>query len=376
MKEQETTFYEQMQNSKSLDLRSNIGKRHNLAFVLLGLVIALLRKRDGFLSSIHRSMENMNKVLCSSLSIECQRVVSRSHLPILLKKVDLKTFEGFVFSNYGIELSKEEKEWFAADGKDLKGSIEKGDKRGEAIVILARHSDKEVLGQTFYSGKKESEKPTVRALIEQTESANQKITADALHLNPATTELVNKEDGVFVIGLKGNQKKLLAQMEEKMPTLDIVDQTVTIGKDHGRVERRTYFHYDIRQENFDIRWADSNFQSLFEVKRERYDTKTEKESETTDLYISNGYLEKGECYFTAIRQHWSVETHNHIRDVTLKEDKLTTKIKPVSRIMAGFRTLVIKILALAKPKNMVAQLELFQDDFASLMLCLRNVNFL
>ena len=30
-------------------------------------------------------------------------------------------------------------------------------------------------------------------------------------------------------------------------------------------------------------------------------------------------------YYEAIRNHWSVEVTNHIRDVTLKEDKLRTK---------------------------------------------------
>ncbi|MEZ5040981.1 MAG: hypothetical protein R2828_13880 [Saprospiraceae bacterium] len=60
---QETTFYEELQNRTDIDLRDNRGKRHNLAFILPGLAIGLLRKRDGQLSSIHRSMVNMNVTL-------------------------------------------------------------------------------------------------------------------------------------------------------------------------------------------------------------------------------------------------------------------------------------------------------------------------
>ena len=101
---QGTTFYEQLQNCPELDLRDRRGKIHNLAFVLLGLTLSLLRNRDGCLSSIHRSIENKNAELCSFLSIDYQLVISRSHLPVILKKVSLKAFEKLLFSSYGINL--------------------------------------------------------------------------------------------------------------------------------------------------------------------------------------------------------------------------------------------------------------------------------
>ncbi len=171
MGHQETTFYELLQNNAGLDLRDNRGKVHNLAYVLLGLTLGLLRKRDGCLSSIHRGMVNKNSELCLFLGIENEKVISRSHLPVLLSKVNLGCFEGLLFANYGIELSEAEKSWFAGDGKELRGSIEKGDKRGEVIVHLVRHGDGEVLGQSFYNGKKESEKRCLRDLLESSGAA-------------------------------------------------------------------------------------------------------------------------------------------------------------------------------------------------------------
>lgn len=44
--------------------------------------------------------------------------------------------------------------------------------------------------------------------------------------------------------------------------------------------------------------------------------------------------------------------------------------------MAGFRTLVIELLRLMKVENIVAQLELFQDDFKQLITILKNIGFL
>ncbi|MGK0364776.1 MAG: hypothetical protein ACI85O_001834 [Saprospiraceae bacterium] len=83
-----------------------------------------------------------------------------------------------------------------------------------------------------------------------------------------------------------------------------------------------------------------------------------------------------EEYFDAMRAHWSVEVNNHYRDITLKEDKFRTKIKPVTRIMAGCRTVVLELLKLLKPKNMIALLESFQDNFNVLISSLKTLKFL
>lgn len=112
--EQETTFYEQLQRCPSLDLRDNRGKRHDMAFVLIGLTIGLFRKRDGNLSGLHRSMVNTNEILCLSLPIGIQPVISRAQLPRILQKVNLPVFEKLLFNRFGITLDQQEKEWFAA----------------------------------------------------------------------------------------------------------------------------------------------------------------------------------------------------------------------------------------------------------------------
>lgn len=339
---QETTFYEQLQDCPELDLRDCRGKTHDLAFVLLGLTISLSRDRDGCLSSIHRSMQNKNIELCEFLSIDIQTVISRSHLPVLLKKVSLTAFEKLLFSYYGIQLNDKEQEWFAGDGKELRGNIKRGDKRGDAIAQLVRHADGEVLGQSFYNGKKESEKPCLQQLIKDTGAASQKITADALHLNPSTTESIARAKGIFLIGLKSNQKLLFADMKKCTTYLKPVKEAITFNKGHGRVKKREYAHYRIDGEYFDKRWAASNFQSLFKVTRHRLVVQTGKESIETDYYISNGSYDADDNYFDAIRQHWAVEVNNHIRDVTLKE----------------------------------GQLQFFQDNFSALLRWLRSVNFL
>ena len=70
---------------------------------------------------------------------------------------------------------------FAVDGKELRGSIQPGHTRGEVYVSAVAHGDQQVVGQTFYSGTKESERPAVSKLLAEQHLCHQKITLDALH---------------------------------------------------------------------------------------------------------------------------------------------------------------------------------------------------
>lgn len=262
---EETTFYGELQKTVGLDLRDNRGKKHDLSFVLLSLLIGLLRHRDGNLSSIHRSMYNMHEALCIALSIDIERVISRAQLPRLLCKVNRKVFESLLFKRYGIELKEEERKWFAGDGKELRGSIDKGDKRGEVIVQLVSHADRQVAAQSFYNGTKESEKTCLRALIQASGLISQQITADALHLNPETTEPIEQGGGVFLIGLKENQKELLQDMKDHTACFKSVAQKQTVEKGHGRIDIRKYVAYDVEGEYFEERWNKSGFTTLIVV---------------------------------------------------------------------------------------------------------------
>ena len=104
--------------------------------------------------------------------------------------------------DYSLSMSPKVQSWFAADGKELRGSIKKGSKRGQAIVQVVRHTDREVVGQGFYDGQKESEVPAVKELLEQTKTKTQKVSLDALHLKPDTLKLINMAGGKFLVGLK------------------------------------------------------------------------------------------------------------------------------------------------------------------------------
>ena len=375
--DQTNTIYLLLQNSQ-LDLRDNRGKRHQLCYVFVSLILALFRNRDGNLSSIHRSMVNKNIELSQSLGLETMPVISRSHLPVFLQKIDLAVFTEILFLFLGIKLDANKQAWFALDGKEMGGSIVKGDKRGEALVLAVSHKDRAVVGQKFYSGKKESEKTCLQALLSQTGIEDQKLTMDALHLSPKTLTQIQKSKGIYVIGLKENQKELLMDMETSSQTLPTSSCYRQTEKGHGRVEERNYQTYSIKNRYFDERWEGVNFQTLVKVNRVFYNCKNKVASNQTAFYISNQAVENAADFQLAyaIRAHWQVEANNYIRDVILREDWQRTIKTEVTQILATCRTLVINLLYQLKPINMVAQLELFSDDFNHLIKWCKEIKFL
>lgn len=294
------------------------------------------------------------------------------------KKVDVVIFSELVISFFGINLSDNQKDWFATDGKELRGSILKGNTRGEAVVQVVGHKNRMVYKQGFYNGRKESERPCVSGLLDG-ELGSQKHTLDALHLIPETVKQIEKQKGIFLIGVKENQQELLEEI--KMITADDkpIKQYSDCEKSSGRIDTRTYRGFALNTPYLDQRWQAANFQTVIKVERHSYNCKSKIKSNETSYYISNQKLKQDTTdneLFHAIRGHWNVETNNHIRDVTFREDNLKTKYPTLARNMATCRTGLLNLLYQLKPPNIKAKLEDFADNFQNLLRWLNKCNFL
>lgn len=376
---QRNSFYLALQSNSGLDLRDKRGKTHSMSLVLCGLIFALLRGKDGNLSAIHRSMMKKQKEVCSFLGIDYQVVISRSHLPIFLKYVNVEILGKLVFEYFGVQLEIRAKVWIAIDGKELRGSILVGATRGEAIVQAVLHSNRMVYAQGYYNGSKESERPVVESLLLDKVLASQNITMDALHFTPTILDLIADAKGIFLVGLKGNQSEILTDMMLLPKLLKHNFEYYTEYKGHGRQETQHFKAYDVGGEYFEKRWQKAKFQTMIQVKRTRLEKKTGKYSEEISYYMSNQKvtsLDQAIILFKAIKEHWAVETNNYIRDVTLKEDKLKSILKAVSLTTSIIRTLITNMLKVIKPKNIVVQFEDFAEDFKELEAFFLKAKFL
>ncbi len=318
--ENSRSFFQILQNADGLDLRDNRGKRHDLAVVLVGVTLAILSNRDGILSSIQRHVQNHYEKLAVVLGVAKKQAVSRSQLPLILEKVAFQVFNRLLFESFGIKLSAAERLWFAIDGKELRGSIEKGGKRGAAVVQAVSHENCQTVVQEYYSGEQASEVPVVRKILEERGLASQKISLDALHCKALTLAIRSASGGKYLVGLKENQKQLKKQINRAMENQSILFKTRSQKKSHGRIEVRGYEFYDVLELKKDERWKSCQIKTAIKVSRERCKVKSGKISREESCYLTNevgNYEELAQ----AVRLHWQVETNNHIRDVSFREDK-------------------------------------------------------
>ncbi|MEZ4913933.1 MAG: ISAs1 family transposase [Chitinophagales bacterium] len=308
-----------------------------------------------------------------------KKTVSRSHLPILLSKVNGASLAKLLYEYYGVSLSEKEKKWFALDGKELKGSILAGDNRGQAVALAVSHEDRSVCRMSFFNGTKESEVVAVRTML-KSPLVSQKITMDALHLKPNSLIPIAEAGGIFLVGLKDNQAELLAEMRfcsEQDQGIYAYDSGVKKG--HGREERRSYCSYNIEKAYVDKRWKRANFNYLIKVQRERTICNSHTHSKQIAYFLTNKKVQNQadamELY-QAIRCHWQVETANNTRDCILREDKLRCTITHTNQTIALCRTMVISILNKSDIKNRSEVMDYFADHFFKCIAFLKKIRFL
>jgi len=82
---------------------------------------------------------------------------------------------------------------------------------------------------------------------------SQKVTTDAFHLNPAMSSMIERGKGIFIIGLKENQKELLADIKWHIKNHKPLAIHSTLDKGYGRLEHRHYFYFEVKKEYFDKR---------------------------------------------------------------------------------------------------------------------------
>ena len=339
--------------------------------ILTGLVLALCCGRDGKLSSLHRHMVNHFEPLCAATQQGHKKPISRAQLPLLLAKVNGTLFAKLLFEWLGWTLDADQKRWFALDGKELRGSIEPGQKRGQACVSALVHDSEVIAGQVYYSGTKESECLTVRQLLNECGLYGQKITLDALHLKPLTVNAIHGAGGVYLIGVKANQACLYRYcICHSLMQETVFSRLDASQRGHGRLEHRSYSCFSLPATATAVRWKDAGLATLIQVRRSRQELEGSLSREEISYFVSNRAVHSqqlAEELFDAIRHHWRIEAMHHRRDVTLAEDALQTGNQAISRLMSSLRTLALSLLAKAKPKNMAAQVEGFADKFHTLI---------
>ena len=106
------------------DPRDNRGKRHDLHFVLFGVLLATMAGKV-LVAEIHRFLVRHHRFLCALLEIEEAYSVSDPQLRRLLTLVDEQVYQHFHARYFGWQASSlPVGSWISFDGKELRGHRE------------------------------------------------------------------------------------------------------------------------------------------------------------------------------------------------------------------------------------------------------------
>lgn len=167
-----------------------------------------------------------------------------------------------------------------------------------------------------------------------------------MHTYPALLETIAAKKGTYVAQVKANQAELLAGCEHVQQHLPGKYPLESLDKAHGRVEKRLATSYELKADWLDERWKDTAIQSLIVIDRERLRLKDGKQSQERACFISNLPLGAHSALglFNGVRNHWSVEADNYIRDVTLGEDKIRCNNAARSRMIASVINIALNLM--------------------------------
>ncbi|WP_338791795.1 ISAs1 family transposase [Bernardetia sp. MNP-M8] len=305
---------------------------------------------------IHRSMCRSYKEVAQDLDIEVSSCISYTQLQRILKKVDYQGFNAINETFFHQYIYKDALEWYAIDGKELRGSIDDvaGEKRGQNVVSRTSHSTKQSSIVGWYNGSKDSEKTVVSHYFNSYDYLLGKYTLDALHLSSELPALIAKKGGIYLMQVKANQKLLLEDCKHIDDNLTTSYKKEAYQKAHGREEIRIGFGYEMNTESLPKRWKETKVKTLIVVERERKITKTQKKSKEKSYWVTNlplnqiNFLE----LFMAIREHWTIEVHHNTRDKQMGEDNLITRNENQSRFIAVCITLATNLLEVQKVENL------------------------
>jgi predicted transposase YbfD/YdcC len=365
------TFFAALQHLP--DPRDTRGKRQELAFVLCGVILAIMAGRSR-VSAIHRFLHHRLAWLCATTQASVKRCISRAQLPRLLARVEWEALNTLIWAHFGVCLeSPAEGEWVAVDGKALRGSP------GEQVLLARTHQSGRILAQQRLAGPKRSEVTAVRTLLAQPQLAGRKVTLEAAHCNPTTTAQIHRAQGGYLVQVKANQPTLLAAVRAVAATASPLGTRQQVDKAHGRLEVRHAAFFSLADLPLAPRWQHSGLRHVVRVDRTTEQLKTAKRSQAVAYYVTNQDATPPPAQddlFGAIRGHWGCEADHWIRDVTFHEDQIPVKQPTQAHVLSSLRTLVLGLFRRAGVRNMQAMLDSLADSPPLFTQLLCQVGFL
>jgi predicted transposase YbfD/YdcC len=222
----------------------------------------------------------------------------------------------------------------AVDGKTSRGA-RRADGTRVHLLGVAEHGG-HLLDQLEVAVK-HNETSHFTALLAPADLDGAVVTFDALHTVRANLDwLASEKKAHYIAVVKKNQPLLHARLKA-LPWRQIPAASTARDTGHGRIETRTLKTAHAGRLGF------PGARQAIKITRRREDTATSKTTRQTAYAITSltsGHA-TGRDLARLIREHWSIEAHHHIRDVTFREDAATSRTGNGPANLATIRAAVI-----------------------------------
>ena len=222
----------------------------------------------------------------------------------------------------------------AVDGKTSRGA-RRGDGTRVHLLGVAEHGGR--LLDHLEIDVKHNETSHFAELLASLDLAGAVVTFDALHTVRANLDwLAVEKNGQYIAVVKANQPLLYARVKA-LPWRQVPAGSITRGTGHGRQETRTLKTAHVKDLDFPFA------RQAIKITRWRQVTATGKISRETVYAITSLTSAQATSHDLArlVREHWTIEAHHHIRDVTFDEDTAASRTGSGPVNLATIRAAII-----------------------------------
>lgn len=236
----------------------------------------------------------------------------------------------------------------AIDGKALRRSARKKQGLGMLHLVTAWSSDNGLTLAQVACEDKSNEITAIPELLKLLSLKGCTVTIDAMGCQKEIAEQVRKQNGHYVLALKGNQSGLETDMQQVFEAAAAHDfagmkhEVITSAeKGHGRVDERTCHVLEIPADHPQReKWKDLRTLAVVISRREV----AGEEHWESRLHISS-LPPKAKSLADAIRKHWSIENGQHwVLDIAFNEDARRQQDRNGGANLAAIRRLTLSLL--------------------------------
>ena len=330
------------------DPRDIRGKKHELSNIIVMTIYGILCGYTDF-TNLADFLKVHEEYFINLLNLK-NGTPSHDTLSNVFRNIDSKKFMD-LFIEWIKEVIGSKGYHISIDGKAIKSARDKINGGNTPYIVSAFLSDIGLsIGQVKVDDKS-NEITAIPELIKILDIKDKIITIDAIGTQEDICNLITSKEkkGQYILKVKDNQQELKDDIKTyfelglKEDNSDIAIFETNYEKDHGRIEKRTYYlSYDISCIHDKNKWKSVKAIGRMDVYREE----NGKITNTINYYILSHKLDF-DTFIRVNREHWNIECGLHWRlDVILDEDHSRNRMDNSIENLAIIRKIVFNLARL------------------------------